>query len=170
MTCRSAAAWLTLSLPVASCQVTKNAPYAPPPVPALVESVEVEVSDFEGRPEVHAIVRGRLSSSVAQLVDAKQSRLDRTVYLQVLEQTPRGAVPLAEQPEVPPFETRIPVEILGFEPGSCLLNVNGIEVPFEIPRLHAVLASFGNLPTDDLVKIEDLVPHSAAPAPIGVGL
>jgi len=146
-----------------SCQVK---PYAPPPQPALLEKVEVEIGDFAGRPEAFAIVKGRLSSTVAQLTDARQSRVDRTLIVEVLEQTPRGAKPHPDLGQSPPFETRIPIEILGLEPGPCLLYANGIEVPFEIPPLQAVVASIDpvvNRPSavtlvDEFIPIEDTIP------------
>lgn len=149
-----------------SCQVK---PYAPPPRPAMVESVEVEVGEFAGRPEAHALVKGRLSSTVAQLIDARQSRVDRTLVLEVLEQTPRGAVPLPDLAQAPSFETRIPIELLGLEPGPCLLYANGIAVPFEIPPLQAVIASVDPVAyrtpaitlVDEFIPIEDTVPLSS---------
>ncbi len=149
-----------------SCQVK---PYAPPPQPATVESVEVEVGEFAGRPEAYAVVKGRLSSSAAQLIDARQSRVDRTLVLEVLEQTPRGATLLPDLAHSPAFETRIPIEILGLEPGPCLLYANGIEIPFEIPPLQAVVASvdpvMNRTPAitlvDEFIPIEDTVPLSS---------
>jgi hypothetical protein len=149
-----------------SCQVK---PYAPPPQTAMVDSVEVEVGEFAGRPEAYAVVKGRLSSSAAQLIDARQSRVDRTLVLEVLEQTPRGATLLPDLAQSPPFETRIPIEILGLEPGPCLLYANGIEIPFEIPPLQAVVASvdpvMNRTPAitlvDEFIPIEDTVPLSS---------
>ena len=131
--------FLCCSLPLlaVSCQV--KAPYAPPPQPAVVESVEVEVIDFEGRPDVYATVKGRLSTTVALLVDAKQSREERLLFLEVLEQTPRGATILTDLAESPPFQTRIPIETLGLEPGFYTLNANGMLTEFEIPQIHATL-------------------------------
>lgn len=127
-----------LCLLTVSCQVK---PYAPPPVAALVENVEIEVLDFEGRPEAYAYVEGRLSSSAAQLVDTRQSREDRTIVLEVLEQTPRGANLLPDLAMAPPFKTKISVELLGLSPGPCLLITNGIQTPFIIPSLQATLVS-----------------------------
>ncbi len=131
-----------LCLLTVSCQVK---PYAPLPLAALVESVDVEVRDFEGRPEAYARVNGRLSSSAAQLVDTKQSRDGRTIILEVLEQTPRGANLLPDLAMAPPFSTRIPVELLGLNPGPCLLITNGIQTPFVIPGLHATLLGEGDV-------------------------
>lgn len=127
------------SLAAVSCQVIK--PYAPPPQKALVESVEVEIREFAGRPEAYAIIKGRLTSNAAQLVDPKQSRIDNSLYIEVLEQTPRDAALLPNLSQAPPFQTRIPVELLGLEPGSYVLNANGLETTFEIPPLHAGLVS-----------------------------
>lgn len=149
-----------------SCQVK---PYAPPPRTAAVESVAVEIGEFAGRPEAYALVKGRLSTTAAQLVDARQSRVDRTVVLEILEQTPRGATPLPDLAQSPPFETRIPIEILGLEPGPCLLYANGLAVPFEIPPLQAVVASVDPLLNrtpavtlvDEFIPIEDTVPLSS---------
>lgn len=125
-----------LCLLTVSCQVK---PYAPPPLPTKVVSVEVEIRDFEGRPEAFAVVNGYLSSTAAQLVDAKQSRENRTIFLEVLEQTPRGANLIADLAMAPPFQTRIPVELLGLSPGPCILMTNGIETHFVIPNRLAVL-------------------------------
>lgn len=159
---RHFASWL--SLWVVSCQTT---PYAPPPQAALVESVEVEVRDFQGRPEAYALVKGRLSTGAAQLVDARQSRTDGLLLLEVLEQTPRGANLLADLAESPPFETRIPIELLGLDPGPQLLHVNGVEARFEIPPLQAVLVSSsvalqtppGVALIDEFIPIEDAFPR-----------
>lgn len=123
-----------LVLQAAACQTR---PYAPPPQAAQVESLEVVVGHFAGRPEAQAIVRGRLSSSAAQLVESRQSRDGRSLVLEVLEQTPRGAQPLPDLAESPPFETRVPIEILGLEPGPVVLHANGHSAEFEIPHLHA---------------------------------
>lgn len=158
---------ISLSLPLlaVSCQV--KPPYAPPPQPALVESVEVKVIDFEGRPDVYAFVKGRLSTTVAILVDAKQSREERTLFLEVLEQTPRGAMILTDLAESPPFETRIPIETLGLEPGPYLLNANGVLVEFEIPQILATLLVEGTEPAvrnsavtlvDEFIPIEEAGP------------
>lgn len=143
-------------------------PYAPPPQRALVESVEIEIRDFEGRPDAHAVVKGRLSSSVAQLVDARQSREDGVLYLEVLEQTPRGATLLPDLAEAPPFVTRIPIELLGLDPGPCRLNANGIEVTFEIPTLQAVLVppeSAQPVPVSPITLVDEFIPiEETAPA------
>jgi len=167
---------LSLLLPMilaVSCQGVK--PYAPLPQQARVESVEVEVRSFEGRPEAYAIVKGRLSTSAAQLIDARQSRVERSLVIEVLEQTPRGANLLPDLTEAPPFEKRIPIEILGLEPGPCLLYVNGIATSFEIPPLQAGLVSeipgpAAYAPTvtlvDEFIPIEDAVPGTALPGAV----
>jgi len=162
-----------------SCQVVR--PYAPPPRPAVVDSVEVEVRDFEGRPEVNALIRGRLSGPAAQLVDTRQAREGRNLYLEILEQTPRGAGPApsgsrkglslfgnasrTEPVEMPPFETRVPVEILALDPGPCVLHANGVVTSFEIPQLHASLAGIppgvpetGGTVIDEFIPIEEIIP------------
>lgn len=160
-----------------SCQGVK--PYAPLPQQARVESVEVEVRSFEGRPEAYAVVKGRLSTSAAQLIDPRQSRVERSLIIEVLEQTPRGANLLPDLTEAPPFEKRIPIEILGLEPGPCLLYVNGIATSFEIPPLQAALASEIPGPAayapsvtlvDEFIPIEDAVPGAViAPLPTQQG-
>lgn len=122
-----------------SCQVIK--PYAPEPQRVVVESVEVEIREFAGRPEAYATVKGRLTSNAAQLVDPKQSRIDNNLYIEVLEQTPRDAVLLPNLSQAPPFQTRIPIELLGLDPGTYILNANGVETSFEIAPLHAGLVS-----------------------------
>jgi hypothetical protein len=150
-----------------SCQVK---PYAPLPQQARVEGVEVEVRSFEGRPEAYAIVKGHLSSSAAQLVDPRQSRVERSLVIEVLEQTPRGANLLPDLTAAPPFETRIPIEILGLEPGPCLLYVNGIATSFEVPSLQATpttqaspVAAYPSAVTlvDEFIPIEEAVPGMA---------
>jgi hypothetical protein len=147
-----------------SCQVK---PYAPLPHQAVVESVEIEVRSFEGRPEAYAVVKGHLSSSAAQLVDPRQSRVERSLLIEVLEQTPRGANLLPDLTAAPPFETRIPIEILGLEPGPCLLYVNGIATSFDVPSLQATLATqtspLSAYPSavtlvDEFIPIEEAVP------------
>lgn len=150
-----------------SCQVK---PYAPLPQQARVESVEVEVRSFEGRPEAYAIVKGHLTSSAAQLVDSRQSRVERSLMIEVLEQTPRGANLLPNLTTAPAFETRVPIEILGLEPGPCLLYVNGIATSFEVPSIQATpttqtsaLAAYPSAVTlvDEFIPIEDAVPGMA---------
>ncbi|MDF1850364.1 MAG: hypothetical protein P1U85_05970 [Verrucomicrobiales bacterium] len=113
-----------------SCQVQ---PYAPPPQKVTVESVEVKVTEFHGRPEVYAIVKGFLTTSAAQLVDTKQSRDGRTIYLEVREQTPRGANLLSGLTASPPFEKQVPLELIGLPPGSYRLVANEIQTVFTIP-------------------------------------
>ena len=125
---------LLLSGLLTSCQVRK--PYAPPPQKVTVQSVEVEVSQFHGRPEAYATVKGFLSTSAAQLVDTKQSRDGHTLYLEVLEQTPRGANLASGLVTSPSFEKRVPLELLGLAPGTYRLVANEVQVLFTIPPLH----------------------------------
>ena len=150
-----------------SCQVKT---YAPPPRPALVESAEVTIQEFQGRPDAFVLVKGQLSSSVAQLVDPVQTREDGKVFIEVLEQTPRGATPLADLGTMPPYETKIPIELLGMDTGPCMLNVNGIEVSFEIPNPRATLVLQNPVETlhvsavsvaDEFIPIEDSIPGEA---------
>ncbi|MEX2577892.1 MAG: hypothetical protein WD342_02450 [Verrucomicrobiales bacterium] len=153
----------------ASCQVQ---PYMPPPQKALVESVEVEIRDFQGRPDAFAVVKGRLSSNAAQLVDHQQSREDGRLYLEVLEQTPRGASLLPNLTEGAPFQARIPIELLGLEPGVHALSANGVETTFELDPVHAQFLSEVNPASanaapdeplkDELVPIEETVWGSPA--------
>jgi hypothetical protein len=147
-----------------SCQVK---PYAPPPKAAMVESAEVSIQSFQGRPDAFVLVKGRLSSSVAQLVDPVQTREDGKILIEVLEQTPRGATSLTDLGTMPSYETRIPVELLGMDAGPCVLNVNGIEVTFEIPGPRATLVSHDPAEmihattvslVDQFVPIEDTLP------------
>lgn len=163
--------FLFVPLLTVSCQIQ---PYAPPPKLALVESVEVEVHNFEGRPEAQAVVKGRLSSSAAQLVDARQTRENGILYLEVLEQTPRGATLLTDLAVAPPFMTRIPIELLGIDPGLCRLNANGIEVTFEIPTLKASpVSSEGGaiIPESRIKLIDEFIPiEEVSPAPPIAGI
>lgn len=150
--------FISASLALCSCQVQ---PYAPPPQKALVESVEVQIRDFHGRPDAHAIVKGRMSSNAAQLVDHKQSRDGDRLYIDVLEQTPRGAALTPNLTDMSPFQTSIPIELLGLEPGTYTLSANGIETTFEVPPLQAEAASDEYLAsvgaTDEFIPIEDSV-------------
>ena len=112
----------------------RTVPYAPPPQKATVEKVEVTVSDFYGRPDVFATISGRLSSNAAQLVDVEQSRgPDQNLVLLVKEQTPRGGVSTNRIPN-PPFQTRVPLEVLGLTPGQIYtVSANGVQTQFEMP-------------------------------------
>lgn len=164
-----------------SCQVK---PYAPPPIPAVVESAEVEVRFFAGRPEAIVTVKGLLSSSAAMLVDPKQSSEGNTLYIEVLEQTPRGATLLPALGANPPFRTRIPIELLGTDgAGTYVLDTNGIQTTFEISAIQATVSSGEETPTeynsrirlvDEFIPIEDVgiipsgfINHTqTAPSPI----
>lgn len=159
---------------LASCQTRS---YAPPPQAAAVEQVEIEVRDFAGRPEVIAHVKGSLSTSAAQLIDARQSRVERTLIVEVLEQTPRGADRFEGLTAAPPFQASIPVEVLGLDPGPCILYLNGFELPFEIPRMQASpaytdLAAAPSSPitlVDEFIPIEDTVPLSTGMRSVAPG-
>lgn len=161
---------LSLFSLVVSCQ--GKPPYAPAPRPVVVESVAVEVGEFGGRPDVFAVVAGRLSSTAALLVDPRQSREGQVISLEVLEQTPRPAMVLTDLGESPPFETRIPIGTLGLEPGRYSLAVNGLLAEFEIPPLQANLLVPGEKPepsdpaivlVDEFIPIESVGPTIPAP-------
>ncbi len=109
-------------------------PYAPPAVPVLVQSVEIDTTEFHGRPDVYADIKGRLSSNAAQLVDIKQSRgKGNLLMVEVNEQTPRGSTGTNKVPN-PPFQTRVPLEVLGLMPGQkYLVDVNGFKTQFQMP-------------------------------------
>jgi hypothetical protein len=157
--------FLCTAAALVSCQIArKNEPYAPPARPATVESVEVITREFHGRPEAYAKIRGTLSTSMAQLVDPKQSRDGNVLYLEVLEQTPRASGLIAEFVESPEFEKIIPIELLGLLPGKYIVNTNGIESELEIPAMRArtfsdeVSASHrkpGYEIVDEFIPIED---------------
>lgn len=147
---------------LASCQTTK--PYAPPAQPAVVDKVEVEVRTFQGRPEAFALVEGSLSTSAAQLVDSRQSRDGNRLYLEVLEQTPRGAALTGAITDSPSFKTKVPLELLGLMPGDYVLSTNGIETPITVPAIRAEALSGETLastpvpteqPVDEFIAIED---------------
>lgn len=147
-----------------SCQVR---PYAPPPQAAFVESVSVESSAFQGRPEVNVFVKGRLSSTVAQLVDAKQYRDGDRLYIDIMEQTPRGAEPLPDLAGAPSFETSQSLEVMGLDfDRPYVLVVNGIESELIIPSpraeavgdlafLRATNSSAATTPPDTMVDLEN---------------
>lgn len=146
-----------------SCQTAKT--YAPEARPAVVDSVEVKSGEFEGRPEAVAVVSGIYSSSAAQLVDSKQSRDGNMLYLEVREQTPRDAIISPTSTGSPSFETKIPIELLGLEPGEYIVSVNGVEAPLTVPAIQAepfsgreVRASRERPPVqivDEFIAIED---------------
>ena len=142
----------------------KDEPYAPPARHAAVESVEIITREFHGRPEAYAKVKGTLSTSMAQLVDPKQSRNGNVLYLEVLEQTPRAAGLIAGITESPEFEKTISLELLGLLPGKYILNTNGIESELEIPAMRATAFSDevpaserapGYRIVDEFIPIED---------------
>ena len=144
----------------AGCQVK---PYAPPPQKADVETVEIKLSDFHGRPEATAIVSGRLTSSAAQLVDAEQTREGNVIYVAVMEQTPRGAALLPDLTLSPQYQTRIQLDLLGLTPGTYTVSVNDVLAELEVPSIQAT-ASNGNIAsanpdtgelTNALIPIED---------------
>ncbi len=85
--------------------------------------------------------------------------------LEVLEQTPRGANPLPDAAEAPAFETRVPIELLGLDPGPQTLHVNGLATGFEIPSLRAVLASDSTDPqlAPNIALTDELPPLGDAP-------
>ncbi|MDF1655990.1 MAG: hypothetical protein P1U58_00175 [Verrucomicrobiales bacterium] len=142
-----------------SCQVK---PYAPPPQKALVEAVEISVKEFAGRPEVYARVQGRLTSGAAQLVDSPQRREGRRIYLDVMEQTPRGSDLIIDLDHSPGFERIVPIDILGLSAGTYTLSVNGIETALEIPMPQAETVSSTEIPAsshlkNEMIAIEDMV-------------
>ena len=122
--------FLLICIGLAGCKTT---PYAPPPELVTVESISIEIEDFHGRPDAYATIKGRLSSNAAQLVDCEQYRKANVLYLEVQEQTPRGTKPTNLVPN-PPFQTRIPLEILGLRPGNFyIVDANGVKTEFQIP-------------------------------------
>lgn len=139
---------------LSSCQTTK--PYAPPAQPAVVDTVEVEVRTFQGRPEAFAMVEGSLSTSAAQLVDSRQSRDGNRLYLEVLEQTPRGAALTGGITDSPTFKTKVPLELLGLMPGDYVLSTNGIETPITVPGIRAEAFS-GDMPASALLPAEQTI-------------
>lgn len=165
-------------LALSSCQVQ---PYAPPPQKAFVETLEVQIKDFEGRPDAQAVVSGRMSSNVAQLVDHQQSRDGDRLYIDVLEQTPRGATLVPNLTDSAPFQTIIPIDLLGLEPGVYTVSANGIETTLEIPTLRAeategeYLAATSTSSTtappevvDEFIAIEDSVYVDPATVPTSI--
>lgn len=148
-----------------SCQVE---PYAPPPQKTIVESVEVQIKDFHGRPDAFAVVKGRLSTSAALLVDAKQYREGNNIYIEVLEQTPRGANLLPDLAETPPYQTRIPIDLLGLAPGKYQVNANDVLTIFEVPGLQAqtISETTGHEPRKPAVRIlDEFIPIEKYEAP-----
>ena len=118
---------------LSGCQTTAGS-YVPPAKPAMVESVDVFVTDFHGRPDVYADIKGRLSSNAAKLTDVQQFRgKGNLLFLEVSELTPRGVESTNRVPH-PPFQTRVPVEILGLAPGQTyVLVANGVVTHFTMP-------------------------------------
>lgn len=98
---------------------------------ANVETLTVEVRDFHGRPDVFADIRGRLSSNVAVLMDVEQTRDDHNLYLIVTESTPLGSISTRSDP---PFQTRVPMEVLGLVRGRTYqVHANGVVAEFTMP-------------------------------------
>ena len=119
------------------CQTTrKSVSFIPASKRVVVESINVEVTDFHGRPDVFATLTGRLSSNVAQLVDVEQTRgKGNTLYFHVVEKTPQGASATNKVPN-PPFQTRVPVDVLGLVPGQTYTVIaNGVEDQFTMPSV-----------------------------------
>lgn|GEM_PF-731547 len=159
---------ILLVLLVVSCT---SKPYAPPPQKARVDGLEVILHNFQGRLEAYALVQGRLSSSVAQLVDAEQYREGNILFVDVLEQTPRGALGELSVTGPPPFQTRIPIEILGLRPGEYIVHANGIESTLEIPRSIEAIASYDGfqVPGAEATPVIPPVPRSAISDAVGTG-
>ena len=126
------------------CQTTS---YAPPPESAHVESVDVVVSDFHGRPDIYVDIKGRLSTNAAQLVDVEQSRgKGNRLIIDVREQTPRGGVSTNRLPS-PPFQTRVPLEVLGLMPGrEYIVDANGVTSSFRMPTGGADDSGYSSSP------------------------
>ncbi len=101
-----------------------------PPKPTQVNTIDIEMRSFGGRPDATAVVEGLLSNAGAQLVDSKQYRKGYRLYIEVMEQTPRNAV---SAQTLIPFKQKIPIETIGLTPGVYILNVNGVEKRLEIP-------------------------------------
>jgi len=139
----------------------------PPPQAAFVESVSVESAIFQGRPEVNIQVKGRLSSSAAQLVDAKQYRDGDRIYLDIMEQTPRGAELLPDLATSPSYETRQALDVMGLDfDRPYTLVVNGVESELIIPApraeavgdlafLRATNTSASTAPPDTMFDLEN---------------
>lgn len=149
-----------LAVLATGCQVK---PYAPPPQKADVETVEINLSNFHGRPEATAVVSGRLTSSAAQLVDAEQTREGNIVYVAIMEQTPRGAALLPDLTMSPQYQTSIQLDLLGLTPGTYTVSVNDVLAELEIPSIEATTSN-GNIAstnpdtselTNALIPIED---------------
>ncbi len=120
------------------CGGCKTKPYAPAPKTVQVESIEVFLRDFEGRPDAYAIVKGQLSSMVAQLVDASQTREGRILHITVMEQTPRGAIAKPDLGRSASFEKRIPIDLMGLEAGRYTVEANGMSAILEIPEVFEI--------------------------------
>lgn len=157
------AVWLLCcGLGLAGCQTQ---PYAPPPQLAQVESLEVLVSEFHGRPDAVAVVRGRLSNPSAQLVDVRQSREGGRLLLEVQEQTPRGASLLPiEGAAATDFERRVPLELLGLPPGDYLVEANGVvatmrlDPPQANPADAGTLAASAAAPAPSIRLVDEFIP------------
>ncbi len=123
----------------------------------MVEEVEIVTEYFEGRVDYFVVVKGRLTSSVALLVDAKQSRDGQMLYIEVMEQTPRGAVAITS-PDItgpPPFESRLPLETLGLLPGSYIVDANGIQVPLVIEEVSEEAPAPETATGNDFAMLQD---------------
>ncbi len=103
--------------------------------PAQIESVEIETTYFYGKPDVTAIVKGRLTSNAAQLAEVEQYRPDpATIEVRIPEVTPVGAV-ASNRIALPPFQTRVVLETTGLIPGqNYRVLINGYVSIFEMPE------------------------------------
>ena len=142
------------------CQVKPN---APPPQKADVETVEINLSDFHGRPEATAVVSGRLTSSAAQLADAEQTREGNIIYVAIMQQTPRGAALLPNLTMSSRYQTTIQLDLLGLTPGTYTVSVNDVLAELEIPSIQTTTSN-GSIAsanpdtselTNALIPIED---------------
>ncbi len=110
-------------------------PYGQKTRKVKVDSVEVEFRWFQGRPDAYAVVKGQLSSSVAQLAEVKQSRKGSSLIIDIRESTPFGtSAPEGEEKMPKPFTRKIPIEILGLPAGKYPILANGVSGFLEIPE------------------------------------
>ncbi|MEO0416118.1 MAG: hypothetical protein AAF226_14320, partial [Verrucomicrobiota bacterium] len=113
-----------------------------------VEAVRVEVKTFNGMPEATAVVRGRLSREGSVLVDAQQFREDGTLFIEVLEHVPNGGQNRVESVSSEaaraklPFQSRIPVNVLGLERGRVYtVDTNGVLSKLRLPTEAEIYGS-----------------------------
>jgi uncharacterized protein YraI len=97
---------------------------------ADVQSVEIRIVQNDPL-QVDVIARGQLpDAGCTKIWDASQERNGNTFYVRLRTKTdPQALCALM----LTPFDDVIPLDVGGLQPGSYIVNVNGVEKSFELP-------------------------------------